>query len=307
MDRRTLAEDKYFFTMKYIKLSVLCVAVFMLCSCGGGAKRKPVVTVSIQPQQYFLENIVGDKVDVKCLLANGGNPETFEPSMTHLMSLENSVAYFMIGNVGFENAVIERVRKNNPDLKIYDNSEGVELLIGTHGDCHHHHHDHGNSCSAAVDPHTWSSVKNARVIVRNMYEAMLEIDAENADYYKSRYDRIDARLDSIDRLFTERLAAKKGVAFLVWHPSLSYFAKDYGLMQISIGSEGKESSVQQLQSKIEEAKKHNAKIFFFQQEFDSRQASVVNEQIGAEMVTINPLDYQWDYQMMIIADAIASK
>lgn len=284
----------------------MCMAVSMLWSCGGGVKQKPVVTVSIQPQRYFLEKIVGDKVEVKCLLANGGNPEIFEPSMTHLMNLENSVAYFMIGNVGFESAIVERVRKNNPELNIYDNSEGVDLLVGTHGECQHRHH-HGGSCSDAVDPHTWSSVKNARVIARNMYESMLEIDSENADYYKRRYERFDAQLDSLDMVLTERLAAKNGMAFLVWHPSLSYFAKDYDLLQISVGSEGKESSVQQLQSKIEEAKKHNAKVFFFQQEFDSRQASVVNEQIGAEMVTINPLDYQWDYQMMIIADAIASK
>ena len=88
------------------------------------------------------------------------------------------------------------------------------------------------------------------------------------------------------------LASKKGTAFLVWHPSLSYFARDYGLLQISVGQEGKEASVQQLQSKIDEAKAHNAEVFFYQKEFDSRQAEVVNEQIGAEMVIINPLNYQ---------------
>jgi zinc transport system substrate-binding protein len=48
-------------------------------------------------------------------------------------------------------------------------------------------------------------------------------------------------------------------------------------------------------------------VFFYQKEFDSRQAEVVNEQIGAEMVIINPLNYRWNHEMLIIADAIASK
>ena len=47
--------------------------------------------------------------------------------------------------------------------------------------------------------------------------------------------------------------------------------------------------------------------FFFQKDFDTRQAEVVNRQIDAEMVTINPLNYQWEQEIIHIANAIASK
>ena len=93
----------------------------------------------------------------------------------------------------------------------------------------------------------------------------------------------------------------------MWHPSLSYFARDYGLEQIAIGSESKESSVRSMQARIDEAIRDSVQVFFFQKEFDTRQAQVVNGQLGAEMVTINPLDYKWREEMLIIADAIASK
>lgn len=292
-----------FVWLRYIGF-VICTA--LLVACGGGVSKKPVVTVSLQPQKYFLEKIVGDKIDVKCLLATGGNPETYEPSLTHLMNLENSEAYFMIGNLGFEAAIIDRIKNNNPDLRIYNNSDGVNLLIGTHGECSHHNHLSGHH-SHDIDPHTWSSVKNARVIVKNMYDAMTEIDSKNAEYYQKNYKQFEAELDSLDARLASMLAEKKGTAFLVWHPSLSYFARDYGLLQISVGQEGKEASVQQLQTKIDEAKAHNANVFFYQKEFDNRQAEVINEQIGAEMVTIDPLNYQWNHEMLIIADAIASK
>ena len=58
--------------------------------------------------------IVGDKWEIKCLLSNGANPESYDPSLTHLLNLENSKAYFRIGNVAFESAIINKVQNNNP-------------------------------------------------------------------------------------------------------------------------------------------------------------------------------------------------
>ncbi len=290
--------NRYFSLIVAILLMTMCVV-----SCGVKPQEKPLITVSLQPQKFFLEKIVGDKMDVKCLLANGGNPETYEPSLTHLLNLEKSEAYFRIGNVGFETAIIERVRNNNPDLKIYDNSEGISLLIGTHGNCNHHHHGHAHG----ADPHTWSSVKNAKIIASNMFKAVVEIDPENEKYYTLNYGKFSDSLDSLDNEITRLLADSRGASFVVWHPSLSYFARDYGLEQISVGAEGKESSVQNMQAQLDEAKAHNAKVFFFQKDFDSRQASVVSEQVGVEIIPINPLNYEWDKEIMSIANAIASK
>ncbi|MBQ9077753.1 MAG: zinc ABC transporter substrate-binding protein [Muribaculaceae bacterium] len=293
---------------QYIGVVAVMMAVLSMCgisSCGNRQSRKPVITVSIQPQKFFLEKIVGDRVEVKCLLANGGNPETYEPSLTHLLNLEKSEAYFKIGNIGFESAIINRVHNNNPDLRIYDTTDGVNLLFGTHGPCcgHGHAHNHGNE----IDPHTWSSVKNAKIIAENMYNAMLDLDSGNEKYYTANYNRFRAELDSLDSEITEMLRDKRGTAFVVWHPSLSYFARDYGLEQISVGYEGKESSVQLMQQQLDEAREHDARVFFFQKDFDSRQASVVCEQLGVEVTPVNPLNYEWDKEIMSVADAIASK
>lgn len=284
-------------------ISALLVFVFciVLPSCVAKDAQRPTVTVSILPQKYLLEKIVGDKYKVKCLLASGGNPEVYEPAITHLVNIENSEAYFCIGNIGFETAILDKVRANNPNIKIFDNSEGINLIVGTHG----HSHGDDDHCHAA-DPHTWSSVRNAKVIVSNMYRAVMDMDPKNGEYYTNNYRDFVAKLDSLDAELSQMLAAKRGAAFLVWHPSLSYFARDYGLHQISIGQEGKETSVQTFQKHIDHAREDSVRVFFFQKEFDTRQAQAVNEQIGAKMVTINPLNYDWDEEMLIIANAIAS-
>ena len=102
------------------------------------------------------------------------------------------------------------------------------------------------------------------------------------------------------------LEPKRGSAFLVWHPSLSYFANDYGLRQISIEYEGKEVPINMLKEKIDTAKASGAKVLFIQQEFDSSQAETLNEEIGAKIVRINPMNYNWVEEMEDIANAIAN-
>lgn len=101
------------------------------------------------------------------------------------------------------------------------------------------------------------------------------------------------------------LASSRGKAFVVWHPSLSYFARDYGLRQISLSPEGKEASVNMMQTAVDSARASGAEILFFQKEIDSRQAETANEQIGATLVNINPLSYNWNKEIINIANAIA--
>ena len=58
-----------------------------------------------------------------------------------------------------------------------------------------------------------------------------------------------------------RAYGKRGSSFLVWHPSLSYFARDYGLHQIALGgAEHKEVSIPALREAIEEARGSGASV-----------------------------------------------
>ena len=58
---------------------------------------------------------------------------------------------------------------------------------------------------------------------------------------------------------------------------------------------------------VDEAREDSVKILFFQKEYDSRLASTLNESMGTRLVTINPLDYDWDGQIMLIVDELAGK
>ena len=293
---------------RFATLIMLMVASVVVAGCSDKKSDRPVVTVSIEPQRFLLDRIAGDKVDCASLLPAGSNPETFEPTMANLMRIERSAAYFQIGNTGFEQSIVEKVKSNNPNLRIIDTSARVELLRGTH----HHHHDgddddHDSEHEAEeIDPHIWSSAKNAIIIAENILNGLVEIDPNNAELYRTNFAALKAEIEALDAELASTLAPCCGQAFLVWHPSLSYFARDYGLKQIAVGSEGKESSVQHMKEVIEECGEHGAKVFFSQKEFDGSQAENICRQTGTKLVEINPLGYEWEAEMRHIAASLAA-
>lgn len=271
----------------------------LLVACTATTHDTPIVTVSIEPQKYILEQITGNRVEIRTLIANGANPETFDPSVNHIINLTKSIGFLRMGNIGFEAAILDKVHSENPELPIFNTSLGVVPVTGTH--------THGGITHDVIDPHTWTSVKNVKIISKNMLIAMTEIDPSNADYYRSNYDRFAAKLDSLDNELTVKLAPHKGEAFMVWHPSLSYFARDYELRQIPAGNaDNKEVAMGTLKETIDHAAENKVKIFFYQKDLDSRQAEALSSQLGLTKVNINPLSYEWEKEMTAIADAIAA-
>lgn len=281
--------------------SIILYALTLLCACGRTYKDHeghPTVTVSIAPQAWLLEAIAGDSVNINILLGSGANPETYEPSINTIKTASQSDAMMLSGALGFESQLAERLKSNNPDLTVIDTSHGIEPIYGTHS---HGNHTHSNDIP---DPHTWTSVRNARTIAGNMLAALIEIDPVNKYYYQANAAVLDSRLDSLDRSIKSRLDSLQVKSFLVWHPSLSYFARDYGLEQISIGNEGREATIGGLRSTIDHAAGSGTCVLFIQADFDSRQAETISRETGADVVTINPLDHDWESQINIITDAL---
>ena len=254
---------------------------------------KPVLTVSIEPQRWMLERIVGDKMAVSSLLARGGNPENYEPAFSHLASLEQSEAYFCVGNSGFEEAILQKVRANNPSLPIIVTSDSIALIHDEHAG-----HNHG------VDPHVWSSAKNARTMAENMYREVIKIDPRNKDTYTKNLINLLQSIDSVNSVCDSILTPAKGSSFLVWHPSLSYFARDYGLNQVTLGAEGKELSVKDTQNLINQVDSLGAKVFLVQKDFDNTRADAITAG-RLKVATIDPLNYDWASELVHTAKSIA--
>ena len=86
--------------------------------------------------------------------------------------------------------------------------------------------------------------------------------------------------------------------------SINYVAEKFRLKEHAIEQEGKEPSPAQLKRFIGDSRSAGVRVVFTQQEFDEKHAQQIAKEIGAHVVSINPLDYQWDMQMKKIADAL---
>ena len=275
---------------------------FSLLSCSLQETPQRVVSVTILPQKFFAEQIAGERFVVNCVVPENGNPEAYDPSPRQLADVEQSEAYLKVGLLGFEIAWMERLAQNNPDMKIFDTSQGIDMIESTHS---HKHHNGVVHTSSVADPHVWCSPKNALIMAHNIYCALVELDAPGRDYYTTRYEQLVQRIDSVDRVMTQLLKPVEGKAFAIYHPSLSYLARDYGLQQLCIENMGKESSAFAMRNIVDEAREKGVEVVFIQAEFNPRQVDTFAQELNARSIEINPLNYDWINEMTTIAYAIA--
>lgn len=299
--------------LKDIRTLLFLGSCLLLAACTGrasknnnGDEEKPVITVTLEPQRYFTEAIAGDKFKIVSMVPKGSSPETYDPVPQQLVSLGDSKAYFRIGYIGFEQTWMERLMNNTPHIQVFDTSKGIDLILNNGNHDHNHGHGTHDGHIHAVEPHVWNSTANALIIAGNTYKALSQLDKANDAYYMARYDSLCQRIQHTDSLIRQQLSAPEAAkSFMIYHPALSYFARDYGLHQISIEEGGKEPSPAHLKKLIDLCKAEDVRVIFVQPEFDKRNAETIAQQTGTKVVPINPLSYDWEEEMLDVAQALA--
>lgn len=252
----------------------------VICGCAGKEKQR-ILAVSIPPQKWLLDSIVGERYQVVSMLSSDSNPEMFEPSMRQLMELQSCQAYFTVGDIPFEISSLSKIQENFPSLQIVNSSVGIRKITDSHASAAAGEHTHSG------DPHVWTSLTNARAIAETMYKKVVELDPEGKDYYTARYKALDANLASLNDSVSKALQPLRGRSFVVWHPSLSYFARDYGLRQTGLETTGKETSAAQYKDRLENARGSDALLFFTQAEFDTREADNIAKELNLPTVKLS--------------------
>lgn len=278
--------------MKKILLGLFFL--LLLFSCADKKIDKNQITVSILPQAYFVEKIAGDNFKINVMIPPGHSPAAYEPAPDQMRSLSKSIVYFRIGYIPFEKAHIKNLRAVNEKMLIVDTSEGVDLIKTEIEKKNHHAH-------SKIDPHIWLSPKAVKIINRNIYETLLKIDPSNSNMYTKNYIKFIDEIHILDRKIEQNLIQVKGKKFIVFHPTWSYFARDYGLKQISIEIEGKAPSPFHIKKIIDIAKSENIRTIFVQKQFSTTNAIAIAKDINGNVIHLDPLDKNWIENMKKIA------
>ena len=292
--------------MKKIVFIFIALVSFLYAS-------KPEISVSIVPQKYFLEKIVKDKFDINVMVKAGSSPHTYEPKTSQMKSLNNSKLYFYTG-IEFEKAWLEKFKKSAPNTLFIDSSANIQRIAmeeHSHEEekTHHKHkddkkHDHEDEHDG-LDPHVWLDPVLVKIQAKNIYDAVVLIDASNKDFYTKNYEEFIQELDVLDVKIKEILAPYSQKAFMVFHPSWGYFASRYNLEQISIEIQGKEPKPNELIELVKDAKKHEIKIIFVSPQFSQKSANTIAQNIGGNVVAIDSLSEDWSNDLIKTANEIA--
>ena len=273
--------------MNRLRYFILLLSIIFTLGC---SERKIVVEdraiVTIAPLKPLVEAILGDNIEVSVLVPQGASPETFEPTPKQLREVESARFVFGTGLLDFEQELLHRIARNE---QIVNLSQGIELIAGT---CSHAHHTHSN-CSHnhahGIDPHIWCSPKSLGKMADNIYNAIAREMPDSVNYDKN-YTTLCIKLLELDEEIAEVCRQAPRNTFIIYHPALTYLARDYGLTQVAVEHEGKEPSAKHLAKIIEQARAEGVKHVFYQSEFPASSVEVICKDIGATAVEINPLD-----------------
>lgn len=288
------------------------------------------ITVSILPQKYILEQIAGDRYHINVLVPDGSGPETYEPTAMQMLEMSRSKACIITGLLDFEKSWLTKISEQYPELQVVNTSTRVDLIEGhegeegdagdeataghagdvgheehdgdhNHAEAGHHHHAGG------IDPHIWLSIRAVKAQSDMILDYLVKSDPENGQMYTDNHSKFIVRMDSLDKIIADKFnALEKPVSFMIYHPSLGYYARDYDLLQIPIELEGKEPSPAYMMDLIDQAKDVNITTIFYSEQFDKRSAETLARQLNVKLTAFNPLAENIEKNLLSITENIVN-
>lgn len=236
------------------------------------AKIKVVSTFSILGD--MVQNIGGNNIELTTLVGANGDGHVYEPTPADAKSVAAADVVFVNG-LGFEGWINRLVKASGYKGKVIVATKGIKEL----------------KFEGELDPHAWQDLSNGRIYIKNIKNALIDVDPNNSDIYKKNFIAYDKILESMDKLTKDRFAdiPKKNRKVITSHDAFLYFGRAYGIdfrSPVGVTTES-EPSAGELAELITEMRKDNIKALFAENITDPRLikqlAKEVNAQIGGTL------------------------
>lgn len=190
---------------------------------GDNTKGKLKVVTTIFPEYDITRAIAKDKVDLELMIKPGVDVHSFTPTPQDIKTVQNSDIFVYGGtehDKWVENLTKSIDMKNKKVVKLVDGIQQLEeeSVDGMKHEHHHddekedehnhdhkhekeekHSHDHENESDKELDPHYWTSPKNAIQMVKTITNALVEKDPDNAEFYKENAENYIKQLEGVDK------------------------------------------------------------------------------------------------------------
>jgi zinc transport system substrate-binding protein len=244
----------------------------LLISCA--ARSQPPYMATIHPLAVILREVIGTRGRVAEMLPPGASPHTFEPRPSDAESASAAIALFY-GAPTLDGWAAGLPAKQKVELLhliprsdllpyVADPDEPPSSKEGSHDD---------------FDPHFWMDPLTVKAMLPRLVDRLCQLDRGSCGAYRSNATNFSSRLEELDRQVAETLAPVRGKPVFLFHPSLRYLLKRYGLKYAGVIEPfpGKEPSPRYLQQLVRRLHQEGANAVFSEPQLPRRPAEVVAE------------------------------
>lgn len=276
-----------------MKKLFLLFGVLLLASCTSPKVKDESVNVvtTSNPNQNLVKYIAQDKVKLNPIRFDS-NSHDFEVKPSDVKNIEDADIVFYNG-LGLDDKVLTFSKNKDKFIKTTDGTELIKLKEEEHDheeESHDHHH-------GEYDPHVWLSLKEYKIMGKNVLDNLIKIDPKNEEFYKKNYNDFVTRADSIYDTYSKDFKNLNNRTFISNHGSYGYLARDFNLVNNSlhdVNNHG-EVSAQNIQSIIDIIKGKNIKLIIGDEFESNKELEAIYNETGINYKVVNNLESQGDY------------
>ena len=216
--------------MKNLKKIPFILSILSFLTLFTSANAEIKVVASIKPI-HSLASYLMDGINKPDLIVDGySSPHGFALKPSHAKMLQEADIIFWIGEdlENFLEKPLKSIAKKAEKIELME-IKGLKKLKFRERNIFDGHDDHGHEGHAhgEYDPHIWLDPENAKIILNEMVEHLVENDEKNASTYKSNLDKA---LKDIDKLLKNvKSELNKDFKSIVFHDAYQYFEKRFNV------------------------------------------------------------------------------
>ena len=203
-------------------LATFLVILAFACSDNGSPNEDPPagrlrVVVTTTQIADFTAQVGGETILLTALLEPNQDAHDFEAEPSDLRALASADLVLRNG-LQLDDFVNKAVSQANAPIVVV--TDGIPLRPATPG----------GDVDADADPHVWHSVSNARLMVENIRDALIEADGPNSRQYEENAQTYIGELAALEDEIQAKVASLPQVCRKVIsnHDVFGYFADAYG-------------------------------------------------------------------------------
>ncbi len=256
--------------------SILAVLLLVApASALAADKLKVVASFSIIGD--LVRNVGGDRIELVTLVGPDGDAHVYSPTPADGQRIAEAEVVFLNG-LGFEGWMNRLVRASGTRATLVETANGTSAVAEARG---------RGPGRAAVDPHAWQNVTNARIYVAHIRDGLIAADPAGKAIYAARTDAYLARLDALEsevKAAIARIPADRR-RIITSHDAFAHFETAYGLDFVApqgVSTEA-EASAGDVARIIRQIRKERIGAVFFENISDPRLIERIAQETGARI------------------------